>query len=146
MVFFLEDINSSQLNTKTISTKITDFKTSRKTKLSNKFNIVYGTTTTLPLKSKFVDKVIIMNSFHHFDTKEMMLAEIYRTLKPNGMFLITDHISLDKSKQSLYACDRNYFLLNEKDLTKMFEEANFKLVSITKMAKQTRQFVFQNTN
>jgi ubiquinone/menaquinone biosynthesis C-methylase UbiE len=143
ITFYLEDIDSLALNTKSISTKINEFKNNRKRPLNNNFHIVYGTTEKIPVNDQLCNKVLIMNSFHHFDNKEMMLGAINRVLLPQGKLIITDHISLDVSKESSYGCDRKYFLLNEKDLITLIEKSNFKLVSVTKMAKQTRQFVFE---
>jgi SAM-dependent methyltransferase len=143
LTFYLEDLDSIALNTKAISSKISEFKNNRKRPLTNIFHVVYGSTDKIPVKNQFCNKILIMNSFHHFDNKEVMLKEINRTLRSKGKLIITDHISLDVSKESSYGCDHTYFLLNEKDLISLIERSNFKLVSVTKMAKQTREFVFE---
>lgn len=143
LTFYLEELDSISLNSKIISKNILEFKNNRKRQLTNTFFKVYGTTTSIPVQNDFFEKVLIMNSFHHFDSKEVMLKEINRALKTKGILIITDHISLDVSKESSYGCDHKYFLLNEKDLISLIEKSNFKLISITKMAKQTRLFVFK---
>jgi ubiquinone/menaquinone biosynthesis C-methylase UbiE len=111
--------------------------------LSNRFNIIYGSTSKISLKDQFVDKVIIMNAYHHFDNKEVMLKEIYRILKNTGKLIITDHISLTVSKESTYGCHTKYLLQSEKDFVGLIEKSGFKIISTTKMGTKTRQFVFE---
>lgn len=141
--FYLEDLDSVSLNQKNIEKAKTAFARQRKSALTNTFHTLYGTTSTIPAKNAFASKVLIMNSYHHFDNKDQMLKEIYRVLGHHGKLIITDHISLTGSKESSYGCDRKYFLLNEKDLVNQIVKANFKLLSVTKMARQTRVFVFE---
>jgi len=143
LTFYLEDLDSVSLNHRNISKSKAEFADNRKSPLTNTFQIIYGTTKTIPIKDAFADKVMIMNSYHHFDDKDLMLKEIYRVLNPHGKLIITDHVSLTESKESSYGCDRKYYLLNEKDLIDQIVKSNFKLITVTKMAKQTRVFVFQ---
>lgn len=144
--FYLEDLDSISLNQKNVEKGKSEFPKNRKSPLTNTFHIVYGTTKAIPVKNEFVDKVMIMNSYHHFDNKDEMLNEINRVLHKNGKLIITDHISLSESRESTYGCDRKYFLLSEKDLVDQIVRANFKLLSVTPMAKQTRVFVFEKQN
>jgi ubiquinone/menaquinone biosynthesis C-methylase UbiE len=143
LAFYLEDLDSVSLNQANIKKNKTEFTHNRKSPLTNTFQIVYGTTIDIPVKDAFANKVMIMNSYHHFDKKDEMLKEIHRVLKVNGRLIITDHVSLTESRESSYGCDRKYFLLNEKDLIDQIIKAGFSLVSVTKMAKQTRIFVFE---
>ncbi len=134
------------LNQATINKAKAQFADKRKSPLTNKFQIIYGTTNTIPAKDAFADKVMIMNSYHHFENKDLMLKEIYRVLNHRGRLIITDHVSLTESKESSYGCDRKYFLLNQTDLIDQIVKANFKLISVTNMAKQTRIFVFEKAD
>ena len=146
LTFFLEDLDSVSLNHSNITKAKVEFANNRKSPLTNSFQIIYGTTKTIPCKDAFADKVMIMNSYHHFANKDEMLKEIYRVLNHHGRLIITDHISLTESKESSYGCDRKYFLLNEKDLVDQIVKSNFKFISVTKMAKQTRVFIFEKAD
>lgn len=146
LIFYLEDLDSVSLNQLNINKAKAQFADNRKSPLTNKFQIIYGTTKTIPTKDAFADKVMIMNSYHHFNNKDLMLKEIYRVLNYHGRLIITDHVSLTESKESSYGCDRKYFLLNEKDLVDQIVKSNFKLISVTNMAKQTRVFVFEKAH
>ncbi|MBS1634470.1 MAG: class I SAM-dependent methyltransferase [Bacteroidetes bacterium] len=141
--FYLEDLDSLSLNQRNITRAKTEFAGERKSPLTNTFRAVYGTSQTIPLRDAFADKVMIMNAYHHFDNKDIMLKEIYRVLLPHGKLIITDHVSLTESKESSYGCDRTYFLLNEKDLVDQIEKAGLKLLSVSRMEKRTRVFVFE---
>ena len=143
LTFYLEDLDSLSLNQKNLSKAEADFTHNRKSPLTNTFRPVYGTTQTIPVRDSLADKVMIMNSYHHFDNKDQMLIEIYRVLKHHGRLIITDHVSLTESKESTYGCDRTYFLLNQKDLVDQIVKAGFTLRSITNMEKRTRIFVFE---
>lgn len=146
LTFYLEDLDSVSLNQRSIHKAKADFAGNRKRALSNTFHIIYGTTKTVPVKDAFADKVMIMNSYHHFDHKDEMLKEIFRILNHHGRLIITDHISLTESKASSYGCDRTYFLLNEKDLVDQIVKAGFRLISVTKMENRTRIFVFEKAD
>lgn len=146
LTFYLEDLDSVSLNQSHINQAKIQFATNRKSPLTNTFQLIYGTTHTIPANDSFADKVMIMNAYHHFDNKDDMLKEIYRVLNQHGRLIITDHISLTKSKESSYGCDRKYYLLNEKDLIDQITKANFKLISVTKMEKRTRVFVFEKAS
>lgn len=146
LTFYLEDLDSVSLNQLHVNKAKTQFTANRKSPLTNTFQLIYGTTRTIPVQDSFAQKVMIMNAYHHFDNKDEMLKEIYRILKYQGRLIITDHVSLTKSKESSYGCDRKYYLLNEKDLVDQITKANFKLISVTKMEKKTRVFVFEKVS
>jgi SAM-dependent methyltransferase len=139
--FYLEDLDSVSLNKKNLDISLSDFKKNRRKPLTHTYDMVYGTTTSVPLKDGIADKVIIMNAYHHFDDKAQMLKEINRLLKPDGKLIITDHLSPNVSKKSGYGCDREYWLLNEKDFMDLLNTAGFVLDSKTKMDGKTFQFV-----
>jgi SAM-dependent methyltransferase len=48
-----------------------------------------GSVSALPNKDAFFDKVFTVNSFHFWKEPLTDLAEIRRTMKPNGMIAIT---------------------------------------------------------
>ncbi len=53
---------------------------------------------SLPFDENTFDMVSCIMSIHHFEFKDEMLKEIYRVLKPDGLFIIREH-DFDHSKE-----------------------------------------------
>jgi predicted methyltransferase len=98
-------------------------------KLDN-VTLVKGTETDPALPEGQVDQVLLLDTYHHFDYPEKMLAAIYRSLKPGGRLVVVDyyrsptsmpggramtHIRLDKP-DAIREIEANLFrLLSERD-------------------------------
>lgn len=70
-------------------------------------NVQYkvGNVTKLPADANAYDLVICTEAFHHFMFPDETLKEIYRVLKPGGMFLLIDpafNVSLIKKTVGLF--------------------------------------------
>lgn len=74
-----------------ISKKFIEYiaQTSREQKLTNVQGIVCADTDT-GLAAASVDRVLICDAYHHFDTPEKNLASIHRALRPGGRLVIVD--------------------------------------------------------
>ncbi len=73
---------------------------------------------------KQVDKIIAKNTFHHFEYREEMLADIAKTLKPDGYFYLDEIISNSKKKRHKKGC-KKALTLNE--IRKIMKKEGFKL-------------------
>ncbi|MDF2454833.1 MAG: cel [Cytophagaceae bacterium] len=60
-----------------------------------RFIPVQGTDSTANLPENAIDKIIIKNTFHHFDAPDKMLRDFKRSLKPGGSVFITDTMKDD---------------------------------------------------
>ena len=71
-----------------------------------------GTTCSLPFNNAQFDLVICRYAFHHFQKKQESFNEIYRILKSTGLFLYSDPVFPDHSKNCLnpiYAIREDHF-------------------------------------
>ena len=59
-------------------------------KVKNKTTFQYGSATDIPFESNFFDVVNISYVLHEVDDKNKVLNEIFRVLKPEGTFYLTD--------------------------------------------------------
>ncbi len=53
-------------------------------------NYILGSADTLPVKNDFFDAVFDMGILHHIEAWGMAVEEIYRALKPGGVFIFED--------------------------------------------------------
>ncbi|WP_396212326.1 bifunctional demethylmenaquinone methyltransferase/2-methoxy-6-polyprenyl-1,4-benzoquinol methylase UbiE [Flavobacterium sp.] len=59
-------------------------------KLSNKIEMVVGDSENLPFNDNSFDAITVAFGIRNFETLDKGLAEIYRVLKPNGIFVILE--------------------------------------------------------
>jgi ubiquinone/menaquinone biosynthesis C-methylase UbiE len=84
-----------------------------------------GTVESTHMEGKELDKIIIRNTYHHFDNKRAMLASIAQSLKKNGDLFIFENIRSSFWKASDY-CHK---ALTKKRILKVIERNGFHLVS-----------------
>jgi demethylmenaquinone methyltransferase/2-methoxy-6-polyprenyl-1,4-benzoquinol methylase len=58
--------------------------------LSNKIEMVVGDSENLPFEDNSFDAITVAFGIRNFETLDKGLAEIYRVLKPNGIFVILE--------------------------------------------------------
>ncbi|MCC5909128.1 MAG: class I SAM-dependent methyltransferase [Clostridiaceae bacterium] len=58
---------------------------------SNLLEIIHGDVHHIPLKSNSVDRVLCHNAYPHFQDPNKAIKEIYRILKPEGLFIINHY-------------------------------------------------------
>ena len=61
-----------------------------KEKLGNHVNLILSDSEQLPFSDRFIDVVYCNDSFHHYPAPDKVLSEVYRVLKPNGIFVMCD--------------------------------------------------------
>ncbi|MFX0173092.1 MAG: class I SAM-dependent methyltransferase [Candidatus Hodarchaeota archaeon] len=52
--------------------------------------VVHGFVEKIPFSNDFFDRVLAVDSLHHWDNHIKGLSEVYRVLKPNGLFVLID--------------------------------------------------------
>ena len=61
-----------------------------KEKLGNHVDLILSDSEQLPFSDSFFDVVYCNDSFHHYPAPDKVLSEVYRVLKPNGIFVMCD--------------------------------------------------------
>ena len=61
-----------------------------KEKLPKSINLLQGNAATLPLKSNSFDLIFSLSSFHYWQNQTQALQEVFRVLKSDGNFILTD--------------------------------------------------------
>ena len=91
-----------------------------------------GSATALPFPDATFDGVVTRLSVHHFDSPRRVLAEMFRVLKPGGVFVLADVISsADADESELHNAievlrDPSHVrMLPVTELTSMIAEAGF---------------------
>ena len=75
-------------------------------------------------KSKY-QSVVSWDTLHHIPAIDRLVKEIYESLKPNGYFVIYDHIGLRKKNRMLIKILRSPLVILSK-IKKIFETGNIK--------------------
>jgi predicted methyltransferase len=110
----------------------TDFLDKAKAKARNEKlgNVVFqlGTDTDPKLPENAVDRILVLDVYHHFDYPEKMLAHIAAALKPDGRLAIVDYY---KRRGAMGEGDRalEHIRLDEDDVIKEIEANGFHLLS-----------------
>jgi ubiquinone/menaquinone biosynthesis C-methylase UbiE len=117
--FFVEDIDSSSCNPKTLAWRINN--TGNKTKIEN-FAFFYGTEKATNLPSAKFNKVLIFDVIHEMTYKTEMLKDIKRILQKNGSIFI-EEILVHKPEKKDRGC--NYPFLTEVEFKKLMTDNNF---------------------
>ena len=61
-----------------------------KQKIGKQAQFILGDSESLPFQDNSFDLVYCNDSFHHYPHPQTVIAEVYRVLKPEGVFLIGD--------------------------------------------------------
>lgn len=87
----------------------------------------------LPLMDKSFDKIFCINSFHHYPEPELVIKEINRLIKKEGMVIIGDPYILPILRGFVnwslpYGNSGDYHIYNEKEMDKLFQKGGFEKV------------------
>lgn len=86
-------------------------KTASKKKLTNITTICSDCLTDLENSS--IDVVLLYDTFHHLSNPDLVLEELHRTLKPNGILSFSDHHMKEENILS-HLTDKGLFKLSRK--------------------------------
>ena len=92
-------------------------------------NIVFikGTDKDPKLRENSLDRVLVLDVYHHFDYPEAMLAGIHKALKDDGRLVIVEYYKNEKAMPNGRAL--THIRLNKPDVIKEIEANHFHLVS-----------------
>ncbi len=87
---------------------------------------VKGTETDPNLPEGKLDEVLVLDTYHHFDYPEKMLAAIHRSLKPEGRLVIVEYYKREKAMPNGRAL--THIRLDMPDVIKEIEANHFHLI------------------
>jgi ubiquinone/menaquinone biosynthesis C-methylase UbiE len=92
LTFYLEDLSDNCLNTNVLDKTIAQYSKIKNKKIENAFIPHIGTDSSTLLPKGIFAKVLISNTYHHFEKKKEMLSDIYSITKPEGMIYVFEPI------------------------------------------------------
>ena len=123
LTYYANDIDEASL--KAIDPITKKYLGLRKTTNTNKLVIVKGTTTKTNLPANSFDKIIVRETFHHFEFPNEMLQDIKGLLKASGTLFVYEP-AVEKTFFSNECGSNNY---SKADLLKFFADNNFSLIA-----------------
>ncbi len=90
--------------------------------------LINSCASKLPIKDKFIDAVVVFNSFPHFYPKQRFIKEFYRVLRDNGLLIIAHDMPGKKinnlHKQGNFNMSKN-LLPCKKEMFKILKRQGF---------------------
>ncbi len=82
----------------------------------------------LPFADQSFDKIFTINTIYFWEKPERVMAEVYRVLKPNGIFVIS--LNTQEAMQGSEYVREKFTLYSRPEVEQLFEKAGFqKLIS-----------------
>ncbi len=97
-----------------------DFLDRAKAKAQPNVELILGTETDPKLPAKSLDRILVLDVYHHFDYPDKMLANIAAALKPGGRLVIVDFYKKDRP---------DHVRLERDDVIKEIESNGYRLVA-----------------
>lgn len=92
LVFYLEDIDSGFVKKERLTEAIAAFRKVRGSTIHCQYHWVIGQEKSTTLPDEFVDKVLLIDTYHHIRYREDMIRDILRILKPNGKLIVMEPV------------------------------------------------------
>ncbi len=108
VTYYLEDLESALWNRDTFDRALAAFATFRPQPSANRFHHRAGTERSTGLPVNAFDKVLLMDTYHHFEFRDDMLTDIIALLKPAGKLAIMEAIAR-KSGDKHKGCKKTIF-------------------------------------
>ena len=125
LTFYIQDIDEQNCNQEEIKEGVAYFEKLVGKKNTGKFIPIIGTQIATNLPKNTFDKVLIINSFHEFETPEFILEDVHKILKPNGQLFIEEQIA--KYAGEIHeGCRKRLFTKNE--LITVLKKCSFELI------------------
>jgi len=99
-----------------------DKKTTSAVTYQNNQNEIDADAKNLPFKDNYADTILLNQVLEHIDDYEKVLSEIYRVLKPNGIFIISVPFIYN-----IHSEPNDYFRFSEYGLKYLLKKHNFKI-------------------
>ncbi|HCW52522.1 MAG TPA: SAM-dependent methyltransferase [Clostridium sp.] len=104
-----------------------------KKRLGKNVTLTVGDSENLPYKNDKFDVIICNASFHHYPHPDIVLKEIHRVLKDNGVFILGDPTIPFNLFRNIfnfflkYSNSGDYKIYNQKEINHLLNKNNFKI-------------------
>jgi predicted methyltransferase len=105
---------------------------------------VKGTETDPLLPVGQVDRILVLDAYHHFDYPEKMLAALHKALKPGGAIVIVEFYRRPEAMSNGRAM--THLRLDMADVIKEVEANHFRLVSQKELNKNVQYLLMLEKN
>jgi ubiquinone/menaquinone biosynthesis C-methylase UbiE len=121
LTIYAEDIDKRSL--KNLPLVVEKYTTLDHSSAKNTYHYVLGENTKSNLPDDHFDKIIVRETFHHFEDKDAMLRDLHRKLKCDGRICVYEPYVDKKTYSEL--CQT--YLLDKTEILSYFEKNNFVL-------------------
>ncbi|HCW08786.1 MAG TPA: hypothetical protein DGG95_15625 [Cytophagales bacterium] len=138
--FYLEEIDTTCLNKKIFTQMVSHYTKLNGGSIDDDFFYSIGDERSTHLPKNTFDRVILALTYHELSYKEEMLNDIKSILKPTGVLMISENVTLKHRKRRR---DCKHYMPIEKDLIAELNKNGFELKKKTINAYQKRLVLYQ---
>jgi hypothetical protein len=135
----LNDIDTGCLNKEEFGKVLYYYETLANKKIASNFSLVLGTETKTNLKTNFYDRVLLINTYHELTDKNLIVDDIYNSLKSKGRLVIMERMGNKRNKKRR---DCNHIMPYEPDFIEALKASHFILVDKKNAASKKSSIVF----
>lgn len=88
--FYLENIDSAHIKKESLDRAIRAFAQVKGSQITCSYTVSFGSEKNTNLPSAYFNRVLLVDTYHHFLFRNEMLADIKRILKPNGKLIVNE--------------------------------------------------------
>lgn len=104
--------------------------------------LTQGDSASLPYEDASMDVILCNDSFHHYPLPLIVLHEIYRVLKPNGIFILSDLYAhpierFFTNRLIHFSHEGDAHIYNEKEILSLFTATGFQVSSFQRIHRDT---------
>jgi len=136
----LIDSNPSVLNAEDLQETQDYFEKSHQKPLSTSIGFRIESAEKLSAHDQEADVILLFNSFHEFDNRQLVAKEMYRICKPGGQIFIEEELASTEN-QWHEDCGKPLFI--ERELISLLEHAGFHFESKTKKDEKASYLRFE---
>lgn len=92
LVFYLEDIDSVFISHERLTDAIAAFSKVKGGSIKCQYHWVIGHEKSTTIPDEFVEKVLLIDTYHHIQYRDDMIRDILRILKPNGKLIVMEPV------------------------------------------------------
>jgi ubiquinone/menaquinone biosynthesis C-methylase UbiE len=130
--FYLENIDSTNIKNERLEKTIKDFAQVKGSQITCHYTFSFGSEKNTDLPSNYFNKVLLVDTYHHFSFRKEMLTDIKRILKPKGKLIIYEVLARKEGdiykpcRTMIYTKDQivSYICSNGFNLSHIFKTVN----------------------
>ncbi len=105
---------------------------------------IQGTETDPRLPDDAVDRILVLDAYHHFDYPEKMLASMHKSLKPGGRLIVVDYYKRADAMPNGRAL--SHIRLDMADVIEEIEANRFRLLAEKELNKNVQYLLVLEKN